>query len=97
MISLDFSETWHKLRAAEGVAYFCTQGVGFLHSSRMAYSQPRYNQAKGHGANIIFCTFNVVPFHVPAILHGADDVQSAVHVALLSNKIKRQEAARTAG
>ena len=45
----------------------------------------------------MFCTFNVVAFHVPAVLHGADDVQGAVHVALLSSKIKGQEAARAAG
>ena len=45
----------------------------------------------------MFCTFNAVAFHVPAVLHGADDVQGAVHVALLSSKIKGQEAARAAG
>jgi len=42
-------------------------------------------------------TFDVQALHVPAVAHGADDVQSAVHVALLSHKIKEQEAARAAG
>ncbi len=33
-------------------------------------------------------TFDVQALHVPAVAHGADDVQSAVHVALLTSKTK---------
>lgn len=36
-------------------------------------------------------TFDVQALHVPAVAHGADDVQSAVHVALLTNKNKIRE------